>query len=478
MSKTEIIASLPLLVLASASLVVMLGIAVRRHHPTALGLTLAGLVLTMLTVPLAAAVAPRAVTPLLVIDTYALFYIGLIAAAGVVVALLSYIYLARRPAPPEEYYLLLLLATLGAATLVAARHFASFFLGLELLSVALFGLIAYAHRSAWGLEAAVKYLILAGISSAFMLMGMAFIYVEVGTMEFARMAALWPTGANPILLTGLGLIITGVGFKLSVVPFHMWTPDVFEGAPAPIAGLLASVSKGAVFALLLRYFADAQLYRFGSLVLVLSLVAIASMLVGNLLALLQDNVKRLLAYSSIAHLGYLLVALLVGGALGIEAATYYLVAYFVTILAAFGVVGILSANSGERDAADIESYRGLFWRRPWLAGIFSGSLLSLAGIPLTIGFIGKFYLFAAGVAGTLWAPVIALIVGSAIGLFYYVRLLTFLFTITLAERAPTHPAPDWSAGIAMGVLALLLIGLGLFPAPLMQLIHLATPRLG
>ena len=194
-------------------------------------------------------------------------------------------------------------------------------------------------------------------------------------------------------LVGVGLIIVGFSFKLALVPFHLWTPDVYQGAPAPVTAFVATVSKGAMFALLVRYFSVVDLRSHHALVIVFTLLAIASMVVGNLLALLQHNVKRLLAYSSIAHLGYLLVAFLASSVLATTAVTFYLVAYFVTTLGAFGVVTVLS--TGEREAESLDDYRGLVVRRPWLAALFTAMLLSLAGIPLTAGFVGKFYLTVA-----------------------------------------------------------------------------------
>jgi NADH-quinone oxidoreductase subunit N len=208
----------------------------------------------------------------------------------------------------------------------------------------------------------------------------------------------------------------------------MWTPDVYEGAPAPVSGYLATVGKGAVFALALRYVADSGALTSAPLFFAVSAVAVLSMVVGNLLALLQQNVKRILAYSSIAHLGYLLIALLVvssaaNPALGTETALVYLAAYFAMTLGAFAIVTAASSVEAGRDADAITDFEGLFWRRPVLAASFAVMLLSLAGIPMTLGFIAKFYLFAAGVEGTLWVLLWALIVGSGIGLFYYLRII-------------------------------------------------------
>jgi NADH-quinone oxidoreductase subunit N len=424
--------------------------------------------------------APRHVTPLFVIDRYALFYMGLIFAAGIAVLLLSYGYLAARRERPEEFYLLVLVATLGAAALVASDHFASFFLGLETLSISLLALIAYPHDCGKPLEAGVKYLILAGLSSAFLLFGMALVYSRLGSMEFARIATLLTVNvAQPDLywLTGLALIFTGIGFKLSVVPFHMWAPDVYEGAPAPVAAFVAVVSKGAMFALLLRYFVTANADSFGPSPMMIQIVAIASILVGNLLALLQNNIKRILAYSSIAHLGYLLVAFLASGALRIEAVTYYLVAYTVMTIGAFGIITVLSTSNTAAEVEDLDEYRGLIWRRPWLGSAFAAMLLSLAGIPLTMGFIGKFYAIAGGVSAAMWPAVIALIVGSVIGLFYYLRIIVAICT-PAPEGATAYGGAVPVAGAAtLAALTLILFGLGVYPTPLVHLIQLTAAQM-
>src|SRR6185369_14212496 len=237
-------------------------------------------------------------------------------------------------------------------------------------------------------------------------------------MEFGTVASLISAGqlSRELMLPGIALIITGFGFKLALVPFHFWTPDVYQGAPAPIAAYVATVSKGAMFALLLRFIGTSAANAYTAVPAIFTIIAISSMFAGNILALLQNNVKRILAYSSIAHLGYILVAFLAGGQLGALAVTFYLVAYFVTILGAFGVVTVLS--SGNRDAENLEDYRGLFWRRPALATVFTVMLLSLAGIPITAGFIGKFYILAAGASSAMWALVVMLVVTSAVGLFY------------------------------------------------------------
>jgi NADH-quinone oxidoreductase subunit N len=478
MNGTDLLALLPIIVLSTASVVAMLVAAFCRGHGLAAVLSLAGLGATLAVLPVAAWVQPRQVTPLLVIDQYGLFYTALILATTVAVTALSFVYLESRQGRREEFYILLLLAALGSIVLVSSSHFASFFIGLEILSVSLFALIAYPIGPQRPLEASVKYLILAGISSAFLLFGMALIYAELGTLEFARMGTLLAEGAHTATaywLAGLALLLTGVGFKLALVPFHMWTPDIYEGAPAPVAAFVATVSKGAMLALLLRYFVQAGGYRSGSIFVALAVVAVASMLIGNLLALLQNNVKRILAYSSIAHLGYLLVAFLASGTLGVEAVSFYLVYYFITMVGAFAIVTLVSSADPAPEADDLEHYRGLFWRRPWLAGSFTAMLLSLAGIPLTIGFVGKFYVVAAGVGASLWLLVATLVVGSAIGLFYYLRIIVTLYRSPVEQKAGERPLLLASAAlpghVVLALLTLMLVWMGLFPSALIRTIH-------
>jgi NADH-quinone oxidoreductase subunit N len=302
----------------------------------------------------------------------------------------------------------------------------------------------------------------------------------MGTMQFGELARRLPASneTNILVMAGFSLLVVGVGFKLAVVPFHMWTPDVYEGAPAPVTAFIASVSKGGMFALLLRFFLVVNGYSYPSLMLIFSIIAIASMFVGNFLALMQINVKRILAYSSIAHLGYLLVAFLAGGNMAIEAATFYLIAYFITTIGSFGIVGILSDKESEAD--NTEDYRGLFWRRPWIATVFTAMLLSLAGIPLTAGFVGKFYVLSAGVGSTLWLLVVMLVINSAIGLYYYIRIIVVMYSERdeTAEATTNVPSFALGGGIILAVLLLLLVWFGVFPSGIMNVIKTMALSLG
>ena len=468
MNATDALALLPLFLLAGTAVVVMLGVAVKRSYELTAGLTLTGLAASFVSVFGVAPLVPRQVSSLLLIDGHALFYLGLIIASAAAVAALSYRYFAKRDGQSEELYLLLVLATLGCGVLVTSVHFVSFLLGLEVLSISLYGMVAYFTGRSQALEAGIKYLILASASAAFLLFGMALIYADTGTMGFSSIGNLSLGRSDlALLLPGIALSVTGIGFKLGVVPFHLWTPDVYEGAPAPVSAFVATTSKTALVALLLR-FLTAGTRHSPAVFFVFSVIAVASMCAGNLLALRQNNVKRVLAYSSIAHFGYILVAFLAGTTMAAGAVAFYLVAYTVTLLAAFGIVTVLSTS--EADAADLEEYCGLFWRRPVLASVFIAVLLSLAGIPATMGFVGKFYILASGVNAAAWLLIIVLVLTSVIGLFYYLRIVVTLFS-PVPERPFSMQRLGWGTAFVLGGLAFLLIGFGVYPAPLLNLIR-------
>ena len=481
------------LLLSIAALILMMQIAFWRHASTSWILTCASLVIAMLAVFPMSAVTPMQVTVLLVSDRYSLFFSVLILSASLITALLAKDYLQHRRGENEEFYLLLLLSTLGAIILVSSTHLASFLLGLELLGVALYALIAYPERGKLPLEAAIKYLVLSGAASAILLFGFALIYAALGSLSFSGIGEqlnrlTMDNDKQVLILTGTAMVFTGIGFKLSLVPFHMWTPDVYQGAPPPVTGFLATVSKGAIFAALMRLFIDAELYQYQALIIGLSAIAVASMLAGNLLALQQKSLKRLLAYSSIAHLGYLMIVIIVYAALAkpglaVEAAGFYLAAYIVTSLAAFALLSIVSSEIGDSilgndtQADHLAHIRGLFWRQPLLALMLTIAMLSLAGIPLTAGFIGKFYLFTVGIKGALWFLVAILVIGSGIGIYYYLRVV-FAMSMKQENDNPKSNAsiqPSITEKLVIYLLIFSILYLGIFPHRLMN--FLATVSL-
>lgn len=465
-------ALLPLLVLAATPLAVMMGIAVRRHHGTAMALSALGQAAALAATWSGPETASGAGGALLIADAFSHYYWSLLLAASLAVTLLGYGLWRTSEERAEEFYLLVPVATLGSAVLVASTHLATLFLGLEILSVSLFGLVAYERGRAASLEAGLKYLVLSSAASAFLLFGMALVYAETGALEFRHIAS--AAGRPILLIAGAALMVAGLGFKLSLVPFHLWTPDVYQGAPAPASAFIATVSKGGVLGLLVRFFAQGGAGDLPGALALVSVIALASMWVGNLLALLQSNLKRLLAYSSIAHLGYMLVALVVGGPAGAEAATFYLTAYVATIVAAFAVVTLLS--TAPREAEWVEDYRGLFWRRPPVGAALSAALLSLAGIPLTAGFLGKLLVIAAGVSALLWTLVLSVAVTSTIGLYYYLRVIVAIYSPASADEAPRlAAAPLAAAALAAAVAAI--VWLGIYPAAVLDAIREASASL-
>jgi NADH-quinone oxidoreductase subunit N len=477
----DFIALSPILNLGAFSLVTMLAIAFQRHHARIAALAFLSCLLTLATLPWAVTVAPRAVTTLLVVDGHALLYMGLVLTATMVIIALSYRYLIfqfRETEGVEEYYLLLLLATFGGLVLTTAAHFVSFFLGFELLGLSLCSLIGYLRTRRHPLEAAVKYLLLSITASAILLFGLALLYFESGAMTFHAVGAIMKQAQSvPALwLGGLILVLIGIALKLGLAPFHMWIPDVYQGAPTPITTYIATVSKAAVVALLLRFTTEVGVLELPPVVHLFSLLAVVSMVTGNILALLQQNVKRLLAYSSIAHFGYVLVALLAGGPPAAEAVTFYVIVYCAMSLGAFGVVTVYSSEGSDKNR--FEDYHGLFWTRPWLAGMLALSLLSLAGIPVTAGFIGKFYAITAGVDAGLWWLVLALIANSVVSLYYYLRLIVTLFgevatpaTLPEAQTVQRPALVNWTTVCSLGFVASVILFLGVYPEPLIEIIR-------
>ncbi|MBF6030330.1 NADH-quinone oxidoreductase subunit NuoN [Pseudomonas sp. P115] len=476
------IALAPLLITSLTVVAVMLAIAWRRNHSQTFLLSCAGLNLALLSIIPALKVAPLAVTPLMMVDDFALLYIALILVATLACVTLAHAYLGEGgtgyPGNREELYLLILLAAAGGIVLVSAQHLAGLFIGLELLSIPTYGLVAYAFFNKRSLEAGIKYMVLSAAGSAFLLFGMALLYAEAGSLSFTGIGhALATTNSPaPIAQLGLAMMLIGLAFKLSLVPFHLWTPDVYEGAPAPVAAFLATASKVAVFAVMVRLFQISPVANTGVLSNVLTVIAIASILFGNLLALTQNNLKRLLGYSSIAHFGYLLIALVASKGLAVEAMGVYLVTYVITSLGAFGVITLMSSPFKGRDADALYEYRGLFWRRPYLTAVLTVMMLSLAGIPLTAGFIGKFYIVATGVEAHEWWLVASLVLGSAIGVFYYLRVMVTLYLIEPNLRrvdAELHWEQK-AGGVMLLAIALLAFFLGVYPQPLLTLVQHAV----
>ncbi len=324
-------------------------------------------------------------------------------------------------------YALLLFAALGMVLVVAGANWVIFFLGLELMSLALYVLIAIRRGEPYGNEAALKYFIMGAVASAFLTFGLALLYAMTGTLSIAGSLAAVPTSAGqlPVILLALALIFTGIGFKLSIVPFHLWTPDVYQGAPAPVTAFLSTGSKVALFAATLRFALAAAPPVWDYVWPVLWGLAVLTMAVGNLTALYQTRIKRLLAYSSIAQMGYLLMTLLAVKDGGAPAVMFYLVVYAVMDLGAFGIVGTFSG--GETDREELSDYQGLGYSHPWRAAILSVCLLSLAGLPPTAGFMAKLVIFRAVLHANFIILAVLGIATVIVSIYYYINVVVHLY---------------------------------------------------
>ncbi|HPB53030.1 MAG TPA: NADH-quinone oxidoreductase subunit N [Saprospiraceae bacterium] len=452
---------LPEVTLALGAVIVMLAIAAKRNHLLSNILTLAVFGVSfffLATLP----AEDLLVGKLFVIDPTSRFMTGLMLCSAFIITLYSFPYFKIQNETKEEYYILLILATLGSVCMTMSDHFVSFVISLEVLSVSLFGLIGYLKKSTISIEAAIKYLIMAAVATAFILFGFALIYSVTGKMDLMGLSESFSNGQiDNMAVTGLALVIVGFGFKMALTPFHLWTPDIYSAAPSPVAAFVATISKGAAFIFLMRlFYSTGGLEHFGVWITFV-LVATASMFIGNWLGLRQQNLKRLLAYSSISHLGYLMVGFLAVSHAGIKASVFYLVIYFTSILAAFGMITYLTGKKGEPTM--VEDYRGLFWTKPWLAAFFTLVMLSLAGIPLTAGFMGKFYLLTAGMAyGSLFL-LIVLVVSTTIGLYYYLRVVAVMLSRSEAQVGEHIGSDSFVLKAVFAVLFVLILWMGVYP---------------
>jgi NADH-quinone oxidoreductase subunit N len=392
-------------------------------------------------------------------DSFAVYFEVLFSILGILTVIVSQAYVRRRDFLESEFHVLTLAAVIGMMVLGAATSLVTVFLGLELLSLALYVACGFARRDTTSQEAAVKYLLVGGFASAFVLFGMALVYGGAGTTLLSEIAKrVGPDQAsNPLLLLGALLMGVGFAFKVSGAPFHQWTPDVYQGAPLPVTAFMSVGTKAAAFAMILRVF-DYALPNLGlDWQVLLAFVAAASMVVGNLGAIAQTSVKRLLAYSGVAQGGYMLVGVLAGGSAGIGAVLFYLFAYLFMNFGAFAILTVLVTPDGERDR--LEDLDGLGFRHRWLGLLMTVFMLSLAGFPPLVGFFGKLFLFTAGVStGWTWLVVLAVLT-SVLSVAYYLRVVLHVYTPLAEVREVDRPRGPLVAVTVSAVLAVVL-GLG------------------
>jgi NADH-quinone oxidoreductase subunit N len=456
-----------MLLVAVATLIMVLEPLTSRDTKRALGwIALAGLVAALVSAAFGDWVQGTAFSGMVILDGFAVFFRVLVIAAAIVVAFMSLSYLRREGAESGEYYALLLFSTAGQCIMAAAGQLIVVFVGLEISSIASYVLAGYLRQEKLGNEASAKYFLLGSFATGFLLYGIALVYGVTGTLSLVgiRNAVSSPLGAPDALLTATAaaLMFVGLAFKVSAAPFQIWAPDVYQGAPAPVTAFLAAGPKAAAFAVLLRVYLTA----FGPIAVrwepVIWASALLTMVVGNFAALLQNNVKRMLAYSSIAHAGYVLVAIAAHSETGTAAAMFYLVAYVFMNAGAFAVVAHFS-RAGER-YVEIGDFAGLGWRQPGTAALFSIFLLSLIGVPLTGGFFGKFYVFKAALdANLIWLTVLGLLT-SAVAAYYYLRLLVVMYMHEPGEAMKDLPPLAAGTRVALWISAVLTLALGIFPS--------------
>ena len=397
-------------------------------------------------------------------DNFALFFEMLFASLGILTVALSHSYLKRRGLRECEFHILIMAAVIGMMVLASATSLVTVFLGLELLSIALYIVCGFVRTDFRSQEAGAKYLLVGGFASAFVLYGMALIYGGAGTTVIPDIAQRLSSSAasNPVILLGILLMGVGFAFKVSAAPFHMWTPDVYQGAPIPVTAFMSVGTKAAAFAMIVRVFEGGLPHLAPEWQTLLAFVAATSMIVGNLVAIVQTSLKRLLAYSGIAQAGYILVGVIAGGQTGLEAVLYYLFVYMFMNFGAFAVLTLLAGPDGDRDSfADLE---GLARRNGLLALGMTVFMLSLAGFPPSVGFFGKLFLFTAGVgAGYTWLVVLALLM-SVVSVFYYVRVLIPIWSPS--PRLDGVPA-SFSSRFAIGISVAASVGLGVYPTTLL-----------
>lgn len=464
---------LPAIILSSATLIVMLLTSYKRHLAITAPIIIASLLLSLF-FQFSLSTAPLYENALFTFDRFSAMAASILLLSSSLVSLFLPYWLSSAKEVKEEFYLLLLLATIGSLIVVSANHFASFFLGLELMGISLIPMIAYLSKCRRSLEAGVKYLILSSIASAFILMAIALLYLYSGSLAMNTVSQAVITGFHSAddvdtfsLITAGILLLVGLSFKLSLVPNHLWAADVFEGAPLPTNALLASLSKVSVFIVFLRLFNQQGFLDNLTLVNIIIFMACASMLVGNLLGLLQNNIIRLLAYSSIAHFGYLLITVLALNNLHTpsmitEGAIVYLLAYSVASVGIFTMLMLLP------NITTIDNLTGLLWKQPAIASTLILLFLSLAGIPLTLGFMGKFYLAIIAINHQYWLLLSSLFIGSLLGVFYYLRVILAIITPSLTNEK-TLSAHSYTLSnkllhsIGIAAILIIMIGAGILP---------------
>jgi NADH-quinone oxidoreductase subunit N len=410
---------------------------------------------------------------MLVIDNFSLFFQYLFLIIAGVSSFLSIKFNEREAIERGEYYALLLFACTGMSLMASSVDLILTFLGLEILSIATYILAGFKKTDPRSNESSLKYFLLGSFATAILLYGIALIYGGTGStnyLEIQQVASL-TGGLQSTTLIGMGLLLVGFGFKVALVPFHSWVPDVYEGAPTPVTAFMAVGPKAAGFAALMRILVQIFPQMAQDWVPILWILAILTMTLGNVVAVLQTNVKRMLAYSAIAHAGYILVGIVPNSKVGFSAVLFYLVVYTAMNLVAFGIILSFSKKGDER--VYLDDYAGLGRQAPFAAAALSLALISLAGIPLTGGFIGKFYLFGAAIQKGFIGLAIVGVLNSVVSVFYYFRVMIYMYIKEPSEAVEREPL-SWSVQAVVGILAVLILFLGIHPDKILALARVSS----
>ena len=480
--QVEYSALAPELILIGGALVLLVWVAVVRRRPpwawAALTIVvgLASLVASwLLWLDVDDEGPKRVVADALVLDGFAVFFMVTVSVIVILGALMGEAYLRREGFAGPEYYVLMLLSAAGGMFMASANDLVIVFLGLEILSIALYVLAGSNNRRMESREAAIKYFVLGAFSSAVFLYGVALVYGATGSTNLGEIAGYLGstvTPSNGVLLAGVALLLVGFGFKVAAVPFHTWTPDVYQGAPTPVTGFMAAAAKAAGFAGLLRVFFS----TFSTLRLdwqpIVWILAVLTLIVGSVLAIVQQDIKRMLAYSSISHAGYVLIGLQAANEKGVAGSLYYLLTYSFMVLGSFGIVTLIGRKGDARH--ELDAYRGLSSRRPGLALAFTVLLLAQAGIPFTTGFLAKFYVISAAVEARSYSLALIGMLSAVIAAFFYLRVTVLMYMSSdeegeeEGEQEAERMRIPRTMGVALGISLAFTVAFGLLPAPVID----------
>ena len=468
----DLIALAPVLVLSVFAMgVLVLDLWAGKNKTLLMFISLVGLLMTAISAFAKHPLPAFAFTDSYIVDHLSIFFICIFTFSSALTILLSFEYNERKGIKAGEYYALILLCTVGMIILASSTDLIMIFLGIEIVSICLYVLAGFRRDDPVSNEAALKYFLLGAFATGFLLYGMTLIYGSTGSTNLFKIAGFIKTeGAqsNPLILMGIVLLVIGFGFKVAAVPFHMWAPDVYQGSPTPVTAFMAVGPKAAAFAAFFRVFTEAIPDISLSWEILLCIIAVLSMFVGNLGAIMQTNIKRMLAFSSISHAGYLLIAVIAKSSLAGSGLLFYMLAYAFTTFGAFGIIILLGKK--EKDNLELENYSGLAYKHPILALSMTVFLLSLGGLPPFAGFVAKFYIFSAAIEEGFVTLVVIAVLNSAISFYYYLKVVVFMYMKEPESEFQISLTPMTLFVVIVGIIGT--VELGIFPDPIIALTSL------